>query len=303
MERSLTKIQKEVIALERFFPHTLRERLERLLFALSIFFLSFSVLGTAAVDTRFEVLWPVAQGLFLISFSLLMFTIMIEAYFQSLYRQLQQEAELSFPVLMAVASSVHFNDLTAAFFFSPLGSEIFRRVGIAEEAVEHFLKKKPVVAVQSSVRGFLHHLAAIIHDEDVHVRNFLSAAHVDRDTFAAAAYAVEQAHDHKVRRGAFFGKIFRKKETTTIFEELVRGEITDLEGVYKITFTEQAIRAVVAHFQEDPVSFLSLRARLTFLVDLIEHALLSHAGRSHGANILMPSDVRSFIITKKAHSA
>lgn len=298
MERTLTQLQKEAIALESFFPHFMRERAERFFFAMSVLALSFSVL-CMTVGTQFAILWPVSQGLFLTFFALHLVVVMLEAYHRSLYRRLQEEKDLSFPALTVLMLHPRFKDLSKAFLYSRWGKEAAKRLGIAKESVKHFLKDKAHVELSHHPKGFLHDVGAFLHEQDEHLRDFLTRSHVDRSHWVSVLEMIEKKHHRKTKARSFWGPLFADVDLPSLnFEELTRAEIEDLEHVYRILFTEQGIRLIVLYFRDNPIDYLSEDARTDFLVGLIEESLIAHAERLHGAEVIMPADVRRYIHEK-----
>lgn len=302
MERSLNTVQKEMLALERFFPHYLREQAERVLFAFSILFLSFSVFFAIFIDSRFGVLWPVSEGLFLVCFALLLKTILIEVYFHSLRVRLEDDHEMSFATLLVIG--LHHpkkKDLAKAFFHSRLGKETVERLGIARESLHHFIHSKVAADYALPAKGHLHELAGYIHDEDPYVRDFLSRVHVSKELLMRGSRETESRHSRRLSTRPFLHHAFPKRETPVFsLDQATRLEIEELERFYRIIITEQATEQIVEYFREDMLRYASEAARSAFLAELIEHCLSSHKERFHGASVILPADVRHFLISKKS---
>lgn len=301
MERTLTTLQKQALDLENFFPHFLREKAERLFFALSVFFLSFSVLFSIPIDTRFIVLWPLCEGLFLIFFALLLKTLLIEVYFQYLCDRLQQENNISFGTLVVLSLEPHKKDILKAFFHSPFGREVAKRLGLARESVEHFLKTKKVEGAKTNAPALLfHHFAHHLHDEHEELREFLTSNHVDKQDFVSVAEIVDQIFNTERKERAFFHPLFSKPSNTPLtFEAVTRKEIEQIEYLYRVIFTEKAIRNIILFFREQALSYASPLARNAFMIELVYQTISAHKGRHHGSSLILPSDVRTFIIHTK----
>jgi hypothetical protein len=302
MERALTKVQKEMLALERFFPQHHREKAEQTLFALAILFLSFAVFFNIVIDTRAGSLWPVAEGLFLITFSLLLITILIEIYFHSLRKRLERKHEMSFAALLVIG--LHYprkKDLTKAFLHSRLGKEVALRLGIARETVHHFMSTKENVDMKLPTKGYLQDVAGHIHEEDPYFRDFLDRVHVSKDLLMESSKEVETKHHRHLASRHFLSHAFPKKEEQFFsIDHVARREIEELERFYKIIITEQATQQIVAFFREEMMRYVSEEARTDLLTELIEFSLSAHKERFHGASIILPADVRHFLISKKA---
>ena len=297
MERTLTKLQKQALDLENFFPHFLREKAERLFFAMSVFFLSFSVLFSVPIDPRFMVLWPVFEGMFLISFALFLKTILIEVYFQSLCDRLQKENEISFGTLVVFALEPHKKDILKAFFHSSFGREVAKRLGLARESVEHFLREKKVIAKTSAPALLFHHFANHLHDEHEELRDFLASNHIDKQDFVSVAEVVDKMFHEKRKARAFFHPVFGVKgEPTLTFEAVTRKEIEDIEYLYRIIITEKAIRNIITFFKEHALSYATPEARNAFITELVSETIATHTDRFHGSSLILPADVRTFII-------
>jgi hypothetical protein len=301
MERSLTKLQRETLALERFFPHYMREKAEEFLFGFSVLFISLSVLFNVEAHTRFGMLWPICQGLFLICFALLLITILIEAYSYSLYVRLQEEDEISFGTLLVIA--LHHpkkKDLAKAFLHSRLGKETMKKLGIAKETLEAFLHSKEHVDMPIPQKGMFKDLAKHIHDEDEYVRSFFERSHVSRESLVRASAVVEKKHQHKAHARVLLSPVFKKhSEPKLTIEEATYEEIEELESFYRIIITEQASHAMVDYFRKDLVRYAVSDERIDFMNGLIEHTLASHGERFHGSSVVLPSDVRQYIIHEK----
>ena len=301
MERRLTKLQKEALNLENFFPHFLRERAERFLFALSVCFLSFSVFFSLPIDPRFNTLWPVAEGLFLITFAILLKTLLIEVYFQYLCNKLEEENEVSFGTLLVLALEPHKKDLTKAFFHSRLGREVGKRLGLARETIDHFLKHIETPALVDNPYVRFHHFADHLHEGHQELSDFLSYNHIDKNDFISVSEVVERMFNKKRKERAFFYPLFGKKEKLALnFEAITRKEIEDIEYLYRIIITEKAIRNIVTFFREDPYEYAHPEARISFITALVQETIATHAERFYGSSIILPSDVRQFIIHHKS---
>ena len=302
MERRLTTVQKEMLALERFFPHYLREKAEQVLFALSILFLSFSVLFTIDIDGRFGQLWPIAEGLFLFCFALLLKTILIEVYFHSLRMRLHKEHEMSFATLLVIG--LHHpkkKDLAKAFLHSRVGAEVVERLGIAKETLRHFMHNKESVNIALPEKGELPELAAYLHEEDPYFRDFLARVHVSKELLMSGSKEVEGRHHRSMSMRPFLSRVFPKNEEPVFsIEHSVRLEVEELERFYRIIITEQATQQIIIYFREEMLRYVSESERLAFLTRLIEFSLSSHKERFHGASVILPADVRHFLISEKS---
>jgi hypothetical protein len=306
MERTLkkkaSKLPSEMLALERFFPHHIRERAEQILFALSILFLSFSVLFNMLIDTRFGTLWPIFEGLFLVCFALLLKTILIEIYFHSLRVRLEEEHEISLAALLVIG--LHHprrKDLAKAFFYSHLGKEVASKLGIAKETLRHFLHTKDAVDMPLPPKGNLPELAGYIHDEDPYLRDFLDRVHVSKDVLVRSTHETERKHHRHLSSRPLLSHVFKKDDVPVFsLDHVTRDEIDELEKFYKIIITEQATQKIVEFFREDMLRYVSANARIELITELIDSTLSAHRERFHGASVILPADVRSFLIDKKA---
>lgn len=291
-----------MLALERYFPHYMREKAEEVLFALSIFFLSFSTLFLIATNTPFGKLWPIAEGLFLVCFGLLLKTILIEIYFHSLRRRLEAEQEMSFATFLVIG--LHHpkkKDLAKAFLHSRLGREVTERLGIAKETIHDFMLHKDISDVAIPSRGAFPELAAHLHDSDPYFRDFLDRVQVSRDHLISSSREVEGKHHRKLDARPFLSTAFYRKQVPSFsLERAARNEIEELERFYRIIITEQATAKIVEFFREDMLRYVSENARVDLITELIEHCLNAHKERFHGASIILPADARSFLISKKA---
>ncbi len=295
MERHLNKLnkaQKEMLALERFFPHHIRENAERTLFALSVLALSFAVFFNIAADTRFGMLWPVAEGLFLVLFSLLLKTILIEIYFHSLRIRLEEHHEISFATLLVIG--LHHprkKDLAKAFLHSRMGREVVSRLGIAKETLRHFVHSKEHADIAVPMKGHFSDLAGHIYDEDPYFRDFLERVHVTRDHLVKASEESERRHHKRLSTKPFLSLAFHP-EASPIFslDHVTRLEIEELERFYRIIITEQATEQIVDFFREDMLHYVSEDARIRVLLELVQS----------NTSVISPGDVRRFIISKKA---
>ncbi len=297
--------QKEMLALERYFPLHLREKAEEVLFGLSIFFLSFAVLFNLLRYTEAgSMLWPIAEGLFLVTFALLLKTILIEVYFNYLSRQLEKSHEMSFATLVVLG--LHHpqkKDLAKAFLHSRFGQEVMMRLGVAKEMIHYIENNKQHADIALPSRGHFHHLAGHLYDEDPYFRDFLSRMEIAREQFLMSAEHVE--HGHRRRRAGktlLAPALGRSVEPLFSLEHVTRTEVEEFERFYRIIITEQGLQQMVAYFKEDMIRFVSGSERAEFITELIEYSLTAHKERFHGASIILPSDVRSFIISKKAHA-
>ncbi len=293
MERSLNKTQKEMLALERFFPHHVRERAERFLFALTVLSLSFAVFFNIDLDSRFGMLWPIAEGFFLVTLALLLKTILIEIYFHSLRLRLEAQHEISFATLLIIG--LHHpkkKDLAKAFLHSRAGREVVSRLGIAKETLHHFLKTKELVDYTLPSKGFLPDIAGYIHDEDPYFRDFLERVYVTRDHLTKASEEVERRHHRHLSSKPFLSLAFHP-ESSPIFsvDHVTRLEIEELERFYRIIITEQATQQIIAFFKEDMLHYVSEDTRMTVLLELIQS----------NTSVISPGDVRRFLINKKAN--
>ena len=302
MDRSLNTVQQEVLALERFFPHHNRDRAERILFALSILSLSFTVFFNVMINSPAGRLWPIAQGLFLVCFSLLLITILIEIYFHSLRIRLEKQHEISFATLLVIG--LHHprkKDLAKAFLHSHLGREVALRLGIGKESLRHFMENKKNLNVSLLEKGYFPQLAGHIHDEDPYFRDFLERVEVSRDHLVTTADVVEKKHHRHLSSRPFLKETFHKKEEPVFsLDHITRNDIEELEHFYHIIITEQATQQIIAYFREDMLRFVSENERIALLTELIETSLSAHKERFHGASVIMPADVRGFLIHKKA---
>ena len=291
-----------MLALERFFPHHIREKAEQILFAFSILFLSLSVLFSIDITGRFAALWPVSEGLFLVCFALLLKTILIEVYFHSLRLRLEAEHEMSFATLLVIG--LHHpkkKDLAKAFFHSRLGREVADRLGIARETLRYFIHSKDIANVPLPKKGYLHDLAGHLHDEDPYLRDFLSRIHVSKELLMRSSEETEVKHHRRLSARPFLNQVF-PSNTPPVFsiEHATRLEVEELERFYRIIITEQATQQIVAHFRDDMLHFISEGSRGAFITELIEYCLSAHKERFHGASVIMPSDVRHFLINRKS---
>lgn len=293
MERNLNTVQQNMLELEQFFPHHLREKAEQILFALSIFFLSLTVFFNVMIDTQVGALWPIAEGLFLFCFALLLSTILIEIYFHSLRMRLEEQQEISFATLLVIG--LHHprkKDLAKAFLHSHLGREVVARLGIAKETLHHFLKTKDPADIKIPTKGLFHELAGHLYDNDPYFRDFLERVNISRDVLTTSSEMTEEKHHRQLSSRPFLKMVFRP-DLQPIFsiDHVTRLEIEELEKFYRIIFTEQAIQLIVNFFKEDLLLYVSEDTRVGFLNELI--------GSSH--SVIMPADVRSFIINKRAN--
>jgi len=300
MERTLTKLQKEALNLENFFPHFLREKAERFLFAISIFFLSFGVLLNVPMEARFHSLWPISQGLFLISFSLLLVTILIETYFQYLCERLEKENEVSFGTLLVLALEPNKKNIIKAFFHSRFGQEVGKRLGLAKESIDHFLKEKKLVAKTDAPGLIFHHFAGHLHDEHEELRDFLSSNHIEKQDFVSVSEVVDKMFNKRRKERAFFYPVLGTEEEPTLtFEAVTRKEIEDIEHLYRIIITEKAVQNIIFFFEEHALTYSSPSTRNLFITQLVSETIDTHADRFHGSSLILPSDVRTFIHAKK----
>ncbi len=291
-----------MLALERFFPHHIRERVEHLLFALAILSLSFTVFFNMVIDERIGQLWPIAEGLFLVCFSLLLFAIRIEIYFHFLRMKLQEEHEISFATLLVIGfHHPRKRDLAKAFLHSHLGKEVAMRLGIAKESIHHFIESKESVPLSIPHKGYFPDLASHIYDEDPYFRDFLERVNISKNHLVTTADVVEKKHHRHLERRPFLRAALKKKEEPLFsLEHVTRSEIEELEHFYRIIITEQAIEQIIVFIREDMLRYVSESERISLLTELIETTLSEHKKRFHGASIIMPADVRSFLIHKKA---
>lgn len=291
-----------MLALERFFPHYVREKSERVLFAVAILFLSFSVFFELMIDTPFGVFWPIAQGLFLVSFALLLLTILIEIYAHSLRVRLESRHEMSLATLLVIGfHHPEKRDLAKAFLHSKLGQETVERLGIGKDMLRDFVKTKPHFAVEIPEKGFFGDLAGYIHDEDPYFRDFFDRVHVSKDHLVASAESAEKKHRARLSYRPFLSHAFRRVSKPVFsLDHVARTEIEELEHFYRIIITEQAIQQIVGFFKEEMLRYVSESERLSLLTELIESSLSEHKKRFHGASIIMPADVRRFLINTKA---
>ena len=293
MECNLNTVQKNMLDLEKFFPHYMREKTEQVLFAFSIFFLSLTVFFNVMIDTQVGALWPIAEGLFLFCFALLLSTILIEIYFNSLRIRLEEQQEISFATLLVIG--LHHprkKDLAKAFLHSRLGREVVSRLGIAKETLHHFLKAKDPAEIKVPNKGHFHELAGHLYDNDPYFRDFLERVHITRDILMTSSEMTEKKHHRHLSSRPFLKMVFHP-EPKPIFsiDHITRLEIEELEKFYRIIFTEQAIQLIISYFKNDLLLYVSEDTRVSFLTDII----------GSSSSVIMPADVRSFIINKSAN--
>jgi len=292
MEYTLNKTQKEMLALECFFPHKHRDTLERILFAFSVAMISFAVLFNTMLDTRFGKLWSVAEGFFLVSFALLLLTILTEIYFHSLRMRLEKHHEMSFATLLVIG--LHHpqkKDLAKAFIHSHLGQEVVKRLGIGREMLHEFIQTKKPHPIRIPLKGYFHDVAGHLYDEDPYFRDFLERVHVSRDVLVKSSEVVEKKHHRHLSSRPFLSAVFHDQEAPIFsLDHATRVDIEELEHFYKIIITEQATQQLIAFFREDILRYISDDARVRLLAELIETS----------PSVILPSDVRNFLIDKKA---
>jgi len=294
------KYQKEILRLEKFFPHNVREITEELSFAFSIFFLSFSVLFTVPSFSAFTVLWPVAQGLFLVSFSVLLVSIMLEVYFQSLHARLRRGG-VSLAVSLITEGMKKKKDSVASLFYFSGSKNIKKRLGIAEKQLTHFLsQKKPQLIyphIDHSLDSFGHH----VYLEDLEFQDFLESVMVEKDEFVEVLKLAEKNMYSQFQTRVFLSPLFSsERQPRYTFEDMVRIDIDDFEYMYNIHFTEKAIRDVVSYFTSERINFIDSYSRKELISELIENTLRNHQKLSHAPRTILPSDTRSFLILYKA---
>jgi len=294
------KIQKEILGLEKFFPHRVREVVEELSFAFSIFFLSFSVFFAIPSVSSFSVLWPVAQGLFLVSFSILLVSIMFEVYFQSLYARLKNEGA-SFAVSLITEKMKKKKDTVASLFDFAWSGDLKKRLGISEEQLNYFISQKnPRLVyprVDHSLQLFGHHL----YEEDKELQKFLSGIMIDKDHFAEVLRLVEDRMHCQFQSRSFLLPIFNIVVPRIFtFDDIARIDIDNLEYVHNVHLTEKAIQDVISHFNTERIQFIDSFSRKEFISQLIESTLQDHQELSYGQRSVLPSDTRRFIILHKA---
>jgi hypothetical protein len=301
MER-LNATQKEMLALERFFPHHLREQAEQICFALSLLFLSFAIFCNFSLDLPIGKLWPIAEGLFLVTFAVLLKTILIELYFHSLRLRLERQTGTTFATLLVIG--LHHpkkKDLARAFLSSHLGKEVAERLGIAREAVRDFVHHKIPVELPVPTSGTFGEVAEYLHDEDPYFRDFFERAYVSKDLLVKASHATETKHHRRLSSRVFLKNAFRTSEQETLtVEHATRREIEEFEYFHGIIITEQATQKIIEFFKEDLMTYASEYARGHLIAELIEWCLSSHRSRFHAASVILPADVRHFLINKKA---
>jgi hypothetical protein len=299
MER-IIKIQKEILALETYYPHRVRVVVEELSFGFSIFFLSFSVLFVLPISSEFSGLWPVFQGLFLISFALLLDSLLIEVYFQSLHRRLSRLGG-SFPVVIIKHYADKRGDTAHALFNLGWGGGVAKNLGIAHEQVQHFLYTKQPLIVIPIHRHLLHDFGNHVYEQDPEFRNFLTSVSVDKEHLVDVLRMFEINFNKNLKSRLLFHPLFsNEKPRAYTFEELIRLDIEDVEFMHSVHFTHQAIVNIILHFKENRFDFISSLSRKELLTDIIEHSLRLHDNMSHGRRVILPADTRLFFITHKA---
>ncbi len=305
MERRIAQLKKEAINAERFFPHYVREGAEEVLFALSVFFISFSLLLAFLADTPFRILWPISEGIFLVCFSLLLATILFEVYIRSLYRR-HTAAGVSLSAILSIYFHPKKKDPVHAFIDSHLGKEVMRRLGVSKESVYHFIERKEAQdffsddLISSPAFATLENLAHYLHESDASLRRFLESSHITVKDFKDASLWVEKKYIEKLDSRSYFNALLsKKKELPRSFEEAVRREVEEIEFLYDITFSEQALKQLAAFFSSDPYTYSSEESRNAFLVSIAEEVIHIHSKRHHGKHVILPSDARTFIINHK----
>lgn len=294
------KTQKEIVALEKFFSHRTREVVEELSFAFAIFFLSFSVLFAVPALSHLGVLWPVFQGLFLVSLSVLLMTLLLEVYFQSLYARLRRQG-ISLAVALIKDRTAKRRDTVASFFDFAWGKDLTKRLGIADEQLRYFLKQKEPRIIDPARQHQLHTFGDQLYQEDYEFQKFLEGIMVGRDHFVEVLKLVEEGTHYRLQSRIFLYPVFSQARARAYsFGDIVRLDIEDLEYVYHVHFTEKAIQDVISHFADDRLGYIDSASRKEFLSGLIERAVADHQELSHGRRTILPSDARKFIISHKA---
>ncbi len=310
MEHSIEHLRKQAIRVERFFPLSIREKAEKFLFAFSALALSFSVffvlLGSndlAGIDSLY-VLWPISQGIFLISFSLLLSTILLEIYIRSLYRA-HALKNISLSALFSTSLQRKKKDTVHTFVDSPLGKNVCARLGLSKEMLTYLVKEKRTtyLPIDTTSHATLADLSAYLHEHDEDFRRFLDNAHVTKEYLESASHAVEKRHLASINERTLFGTLFQSNKEhkgAKSFNDAVRYEVDDIEYLFKVSFSEQSITALSTYFSENAFSYADVHSRRELIVALVEEMLHAHKRRYHAKFTILPADVRAFLIQHKS---
>lgn len=300
MER-IIKIQKEILALEKYYPHKVRVVVEELSFAFACIFLSISVLFILPQMSAYAVVEPVLRGLFLISTALLIDSLLIEVYFQSLYQRLRKMGG-SYPILIIKNKSLSKKDTVTSLFETMKGNRLMKKLGIADEQLHHFLFQKQPRIVYPLNNCQLDDFGRQVCTEDDEFKNFLSRMSIDVNHFIDVLKSIDKEIHRHVNARAFLKPILSSTLQTPSYslEDLIRMDIEDLEYKYKVDFTQRAAKDMLSFFANSGFAYIDSSSRKEVLEHLIEQTLDSHKELFHGQRIILPADSRRFLIAYKA---
>lgn len=214
------RLYRQAIALERVFPRTLRRYVRAVLFVATIAFFVVCALYVAdaslkakvfSVDVLVSGKGTFFFGLFLMSFSLFFFILMLTFFYNSrFYRGIESithEGEftdvrgISYEVAAILNSSS--SDLTRALFTSRYGIEMLERCNISRDDINAFLReRKGTILVDTLVlpeKGFvtLELLADYVYQADDEFKDFVFAKGVTEETWNGAVLWTMRTHHER----------------------------------------------------------------------------------------------------------